>query len=437
MKTASKNPRRIAALSVMKVINNKEQLNAVISFDETQIKAEDRSLYREICYVSIRYYGWIKEALKLLLKKPLPEKDALAYFVLVTGIAQIEYTRIPPHAALNETVETVRKAGFPKYANLTNAIMHNFIRRKDEIVVALENNWSAKYSYPEWLIDKIKSTYGNKTQSILEAGNVHPPMWIRVNTKKCKTDDYLKLLEIKGIQATKSDVQEGAIKIINPVSVDKLPLFKTGAIFVQDIASQKAAHIIPIKTGDTVLDCCCAPGGKTTNILELHSDLKDLVAMDNDKKRLSRVHENLERLKLKANVIFGDACADPKSWSPYEEYDAILLDAPCTATGVIRRHPDIKWIRTEKDIQDINIIQKKIIRNVWNLVKKGGYLLYTTCSILEVENKSVIKEFLNEYKDATLVKIIDDETPDNPGLQMLPGENEGDGFYYALIQKSI
>ena len=193
-----------------------------------------------------------------------------------------------------------------------------------------------------------------------------------------------------------------AIEILNPIPADKIPLFKTGAVFIQDLASQYATNLLPIKNGDTVLDCCAAPGGKTTHILAKYPGIRLLVSLDNDKKRLARIQDNLDRLKLSSKVVFGDACSDPRNWSPVPEYDVILLDAPCSATGVIRRHPDIRWIRTSEEIQNIIAVQRRILRNIWSILKPGGTLLYTTCSIIPEENTLQIRDFLNEYPDAEL-----------------------------------
>ncbi|WP_019000497.1 16S rRNA (cytosine(967)-C(5))-methyltransferase RsmB [Succinimonas amylolytica] len=430
-----KNPRRLASESVFRILSNKEQMTTVINYSEEHTEPENRSLYRELTYTTVRYYGWILGALNILISKPLPDRDILAHYILSVGICQLAYTRIPPHAALNETVETMRKAGYPKYVNLTNAVMRNFIRRQKDITEKLNTSYESRYSFPEWLVSRIKSHYHEKTAVILENSNKHPPMWIRLNPTKCKIEDYKTLLALKGIDFKNSDIIPEAFEIINPLPADKIPLFKTGAVFIQDFASQYAVTLLPVKAGDCVLDCCAAPGGKSTLILEKFPDLKLLVALDNDKKRLSRIQDNLERLRLSCKIVFGDACANPESWSPVPEYDVILLDAPCSATGVIRRHPDIRWIRTEAEIHNIIAIQRKIIRNIWKVLKTGGTLLYTTCSIIPDENSGIIRDFLKEYPDAKLWPVSENESPDNPGLQRLPGDYGGDGFFYARIKK--
>ena len=258
-------------------------------------------------------------------------------------------------------------------------------------------------------------------------------MWLRVNQQHHNVTEYLALLSQEDIPVELVDEKSSAIKLVNAIDVNKLPGFADGWISVQDGAAQQAAILLNTQTDDIVLDCCAAPGGKTCHILELTPDLGQMTAIDIEENRLLRVKENLTRLNLSAKVITADAAS--QEWWDGELYDRILLDAPCSGTGVIRRHPDIKWLRKADDIEKLTVLQQQILNNIWSLLKPGGTLLYATCSILPEENIQQIQQFLSENNNAKLVQITNEKT--DIGWQILPNEQSMDGFYYAKLEKVI
>jgi len=293
------------------------------------------------------------------------------------------------------------------------------------------------YAHPDWMIKLFKSNWGEDAKAILLANNELPPMVLRVNDKFCSVLEYLELLNACDISATALSSSKQGVLLNEPVVVSKLPKFAEGWVSVQDSAAQLAAELLNVQEGDRVLDVCAAPGGKTAHILETQPNLSSLLAIDIDSKRLQRVEENLTRLNLKADVLVADG-TDTASWWDGEQFDRILLDAPCSALGVIRRHPDIKLLRREEDIAQLQQLQKEILQANWALLKPGGTLLYATCSILKQENELQIESFLSNNDDATEVVIDADWGVKRPfGRQILTGDQLMDGFYYACLQKRV
>ena len=294
-----------------------------------------------------------------------------------------------------------------------------------------------KFNHPGWFIKKVQAAYPEQWQDVLLANQEKPPMWLRVNQQHHQVAAYQKLLDEAEIEYQTIDLLSGAIALSQAVDVIKLPGFHEGWASIQDGAAQQAARLLDAQEGDVVLDCCAAPGGKTCHILEFTPNLKSVTAIDIEETRLLRVEENLQRLKLNANVIVGDA-AKPETWWDKQLFDRILLDAPCSATGVIRRHPDIKWLRKADDIEALRVLQQQILKNIWSLLKPGGTLLYATCSILPEENSEQIKDFIANQADAKLISLPEDKG--NIGWQLLPHTNTQnnpsmDGFYYAKLKK--
>ena len=312
-----------------------------------------------------------------------------------------------------------------------NAVLRSFQRAQANDKPNTELPEPIAFNHPSWFIKKVKDAYPEQWQTILIANLARPPMWLRVNQQHNTVEQYKQKLADLDIEISQQDINSGALLLTNPIDVNKLPQFSDGHVSVQDAAAQQAAVILQAQAHEHILDCCAAPGGKTCHMLELESSL-DMTAIDVEEHRLVRVEENLQRLKLDAHLIVGDA-TQPETWWNKKHYDRILLDAPCSATGVIRRHPDIKWLRKADDIEKLSELQQQILKNIWPLLKSGGTLLYATCSILPQENDQQIARFLAENKDATLIKINDS---DNLGWQILPSEQNMDGFYYAKLVKS-
>lgn len=440
-KNSSPNPpkrfniRASIAIIYDKVISNKENLTDLLKKNALKVTVQDNAFIAEILYGLMRHHLRLEFFVNKLLEKPLKKNQALLQRLLCLGVYQLEYTNIPPYAAINETVKASSFLNLEKYKSLINAILREYERQKNSLKPLADRSYETAYSCPQWLILELKQHYGKELPNILTKINTHPPMWIRVNRLKFSTVEYQALLERQEIKTTTLPEVPYALKLMHPIKVEHLPLFKEGSCFVQDAAAQFAAMLLDAQKGDIVLDCCCAPGGKTTHIRELYPYIKDLVAIDSQTGRIKLVYDNLQRMKQQAKVICFDATAPYEKWSPYEKYDRILLDAPCSATGVIRRHPDIKWIRTISDISDICTLQRKILKNMWSILKPGGILVYATCSIIYNENAGHIKEFLAMHQDAELIPITAQESADNPGLQRLPGESDMDGFYYAKLRK--
>lgn len=348
--------------------------------------------------------------------------------------------RIPDHAAVSETVAATGALKNRQMKALVNGVLRNFVRaseskalKKQEILPA-----SIEYNHPSWFIKKVQQGYPNRWQEILEANQQKPPMWLRVNQQHHTSTEYQSLLATAEIDVNTIEPLSHAIELTRPTDVTKLPGFEQGWISVQDAAAQQAARLLNCQRGDVVLDCCAAPGGKTCHILEQHSDIASMTAIDIEASRLVRVEENLTRLGLKAKVIAADA-ANSKTWWDGQKFDRILLDAPCSGTGVIRRHPDIKWLRKASDIDALVALQQQILKETWSLLKPGGTLLYVTCSVLPQENSEQIKHFLQNNTDAELLTIDGNDKAEKEliGWQLLPGEKNMDGFYYAKLLKTI
>jgi 16S rRNA (cytosine967-C5)-methyltransferase len=309
---------------------------------------------------------------------------------------------------------------------LVNAVLRNFLRKQPQLIQNASATEEGRYSYPQWWIDAIKKQYGKDAPGILEAGNLHPPMTLRVN-QRCKTpEQYLEQLNSQNIAA--QIILPGAIWLETPLVVDKLPGFFDGDVSVQDAGAQYAAKLLNAEDGMRVLDACAAPGGKSAHLLETKNI--ELIAVDKDEHRLERVKENLERLKLSATLLCGNA-GEPKTWWDGKPFERILADVPCSASGVVRRHPDIKWLRRPSDIEGFALQQEQILDALWPLLASGGKLLYATCSVFSRENQQVVEGFLSRHADAKQESVTADNLING---QLLPSDRH-DGFFYALLQK--
>ena len=424
--------RQLAAKAITRVTHG-ESLNSVLPPLQEKLAKKDQPLLAELCYGTLRYYHRLDAWLKFLTEKPLKEKEQDIHNLILVGLYQLFFTRIPPHAAIGETVQATRSLGKAWARGLVNGILRNAQRRFEELNDLAERSPVCGFSHPKWLINAIKRAWPADYQAILTANNQPPPMTLRVNEQKIQPSRYLKKLLDACLQGRLSSVAPQAITLSRPTPVEKLPMFATGAVSVQDESAQLAATLIKAKPQDRILDACCAPGGKTCHLLELNPGIT-VDALDADSSRLERVSANLQRLELNANILCGDA-TNVQAWFSGQPYDHILLDAPCSATGVIRRHPDIKHLRKAEDITALAQLQNQILHAIWPLLKPGGTLLYATCSIMPEENHLQIEHFLAETPNAQLLPIEGEWGIDTGfGKQRLPGT--GDGFFYSLMVKT-
>lgn len=400
-------------------------------------QASDRAYLQQLCYGSVRW-GWRLLALaEQLLSKPLKDKDADVHMLLLVGLYQLVYMRTPSHAAINETVQASRKLKKNWAAGLINACLRKFERQRESLLAQLEQDPVSKTAHPQWLIDAIQSAWPRQASAVFDANNTKAPMWIRVNAAWGSVEDYMAELDKADISAHTGSAASGII--IEPATdVMALPGFSEGRVSVQDGAAQWAALWLDCQPGHRVLDACAAPGGKLAHIAELYPQLSALMAIEKEPARINLIESTLARTHTRATVIEADA-AETGSWWDGNGFDRILVDAPCSATGVIRRHPDIRFHRHADDIRQLANTQAKILDALWPCLNKGGKLLYATCSIMPQENDEQIKAFLARHDDARPDFL--DNAPESViatefGQQWLPGMEEMDGFYYACIRKN-
>lgn len=432
-----------AATALESVVSDGRSLDSALAIAEDKIGDKDRPMLRMLVYGSLRHHFRLREQLGMLLERPLKKRDKVVESLLVIGLFQLTDTRVPDHAAVSMTVEAARLLRRPKFAGLINAVLRNF-QRKDIANEAPRNDEST-FNHPAWLIERLREDWPDDWQSIVAANNERAPMWLRVNAARTTVADYLdRLAENATDDAAPGQSIDGApqaIRLASPLPVYELPGFTDGDVSVQDAGAQLAAPWLVHDGGRRVLDACAAPGGKTCHLLELLGPAADLTAIDIEEDRLQRVRENLERQGFDATVIAADA-SDLNSWWDGAPYDRILLDAPCSATGVIRRHPDIKVLRRDSDIAPLAALQRAMLDALWPALAPGGRLLYVTCSVLAAENEKVVSAFLAAHADAREDKVLHDYNiralmcARSAGFQVLPGTQGLDGFYFAALEKN-
>ncbi|MCL9776975.1 16S rRNA (cytosine(967)-C(5))-methyltransferase RsmB [Vibrio methylphosphonaticus] len=424
------NVRAVAANILFQVVDKGQSLSNALPAGQQQVKPRDQALLQEICFGALRILPRLESIASELMEKPLKGKQRVFHHLILVGIYQIGNMRIPAHAAVGETVEATKTLKGPKLRGLINAVLRNYQRNQEQLDEISMSHNAGKYGHPGWLLKLLQTSYPEQWADILEANNTKAPMWLRVNHQHHTRDEYLELLKNEGIDCTVHSQAQDALKLAAPCDVNNLPGFDKGWVSVQDAAAQLSLNYLQPKDGELILDCCAAPGGKTAHILERTTG-SNVVAIDCDETRLKRVHDNLKRLQLKATVVCGDA-RTPQEWWQGEQFDRILLDAPCSATGVIRRHPDIKWLRRAEDIAALAELQREIFDAMWQQLKTGGTMVYATCSITPQENVEQVKAFLARTNNAQLI----DSDINHPGRQILPGEEDMDGFYYAVLKKA-
>lgn len=428
------NIRALAARTLAPVIGCKESLNTALPRSLENCPDNERALLQQICYGTMRSLPRLQCLARQLLKKPFKPQDRDVEALLLCGLYQLLEMRIPAHATLSETVEAADKLKKGWAKGLLNAVLRRVQREQSELEAQLQSEPEFHYNHPQWFISKLQHNWPDHWQQILEQNNQQPPMTLRVNTQQISREDYLEQLLDNALPAQATAYADSAITLQQAVDVNLLPGFSDGAVSVQDEAAQLSAFLLDLQPGQRVLDACAAPGGKLCHILEHQPDLNEAVAIELEQGRAARIYENLERLKLNAQVIVDDASSD--SWFNGNSFDRILVDAPCSATGVIRRNPDIKQLRQSEDIKALADLQIKILQNCWNMLKSGGRLVYATCSIFPQENERVVERFLKLQDNAEHQVIEADWGIERPyGRQLFPQPEGHDGFYYAVLIK--
>ncbi len=428
-------PRTCATLVLQQVLGKQRSLTSVLPDYFPRLDDPGQQAFtQQLCYGVLRWQPQLEVILNSLMDKALRRKDQDLHCLLLLGLFQILHLQTPDHAAVSETVAVTRRLKKPWARSLVNAVLRNLLRRQQETLKSCDDNPAYQSAHPAWLRERIEQAWPEQAPEILAANNRQAPMWLRLNRNRTSVDEYLKQLEQTGLPASLY-APTGAIRLEQATDVTRLPGFSEGLVSVQDAAAQFTAGILAAEQGHRLLDACSAPGGKTAQILETTTRL-DCLALDQDPARLKRVDDTLQRLGLSASTLCADA-ADTDSWWNGQQFDRILLDAPCSGTGVIRRHPDIKILRREDDIQSLSEQQQRLLRSLWPLLKTGGRLVYATCSIMPEENQHQIAAFVHAHADA---RHCPPELPVGQaleyGTQILPGEQAMDGFYYACLEKS-
>ena len=412
--------RLVALEAICSVVLDKRSLSSIVYHQD------DSALTKSLVFGTIRFYHQLNDIVTGLLNHSLEKEDLDIHCLMLLGAYQILYSKVAIHASIYETVNVLNALDKSWAKGLVNAILRQIDR--DQALLKQQIH----YSHPTWMVKKIKQNYPDNFEQIFSQNNIQAPMTIRIHPQYSVNEYHHRLTEF-GTNAKTVNVTPQALVLEKPVSVYDLPDFESGSCYVQDASAQLAAHLLAPASQERILDACSAPGGKTTHLCELAPNAS-VVALDSDLDRLDRVKQNIQRFKLN-NVDIIQGNAQQQDWWDGELFDKILLDAPCSATGVIRRHPDIKLLRKPKDIVNLVKLQAQILDNLWQMLKPGGTLLYATCSILKSENELQISQFIQGRQDAEEVKInLDWGIKTAVGRQQLPS-NEFDGFYYAKIKK--
>ena len=429
-------PRAAAVRILTQVLGQGRSLSSLLPELQEQIaQPADRAFAQQLCFGVLRFLPRLEACASRHLRRPLKTRDRDIRIILLLGLYQLIYLRTPDHAAVSETVALTRSAGKPWARGLVNAVLRGFLREREKTLAEVDRDEAIALAHPRWLFEMLRADWPDEYRAIAEANNRQPPMVLRVNRLRVERNAWLQRARLAGVEGSAAPFTESGVVLRRPWDVAALPGFSEGEVSVQDAAAQLAVDLLDLRPGQRVLDACAAPGGKTAHIAEREPRLAELVAVDVERKRLQRVEENLRRLGLRAHLVEGDA-RDPASWWDGNPFDRILLDAPCSATGVIRRHPDIKVLRRADDIPEVVVKQQQLLESMWSLLNPGGILLYVTCSVLKRENVRQITDFVENHPDARELPITGEwGRVMTVGRQVLPDEHQMDGFYYACLQK--
>lgn len=396
---------------------------------------KEKAWLQEILYGTCRWYFRLEAMINLLLERPLKERDRDIHLLILLGLYELFYMKTGAHAAINETVAVTRLLRKNWASGLVNACLRRAQREREPLDKQVQETPDARFSHPAWLIDRLRQQYPDDWQSIAEANNQRPPLHVRANRLRNNREHYLARLREAGLAAEPLAHCSDGIALAEAVPVQRLPGFNRGWVSVQDGAAQLAATLLDLQPDQRVLDACAAPGGKACHILECEPGLHQLIMVENSPSRAQRINQNLARLGLSAELYIADAL-EPAHWWDGQPFQRVLLDAPCSATGVIRRHPDIKLHRTPDQVESAVRLQGKLLDSLWPLLESGGKLLYATCSVLAEENENQVAGFLERHDDATEILLdLPWAQQCTRGCQILPGTSGLDGFYYACIQK--
>ena len=435
-KATRANPRIVAAKVLTRVLKEHQLLDICLNDALPRITdPRERSLAQELCYGVLRWLPRLQGELSQLLDRPVRRRDLDVNVLLLLGLYQLSHTRIPDHAAVTETVAATRVLGKPWASALVNATLRRYQLNRSTVLSAIQSHEETRFAHAGWLIQAIREAWPKDWQSVLNQNNERPPMTLRVNARTCTRESYLEKLAAAGMPGTAAPHSSHGVTLNHPVAVDRLPGFDKGLVSVQDAAAQIAAGLLEAGEGHRVLDACAAPGGKSAHILETLPGIAELVAIEREVPRTDLLRRTLSRLGLSATLITADA-RDTTTWWNGRAFDRILIDAPCSATGVIRRHPDIKLRRKKEDVDRLAEVQAELLQTLWTVLAPGGRLVYATCSILVAENQFQIDRFLHQHSDARELPILAPWGKTvRHGRQILPGMDSMDGFYYAVLQK--
>lgn len=433
------NTRLVALKICLTVIEDGRSLSQTLPEGLAQFSdRRERSFTQNLVLGTLRWQERLAAIRAHLLNKPMKAKDEDVNQLILLGLYQILYMDTPEHAAVSETVGVTKSLKKPWAKGLINGLLRRFLREKETICQEVDLKPAYRYSHPQWMVRVLRKAYPEQWENILEANNQQAALTLRVNTHYQSRQTLLEALHAAEVEAEVHPQAPQGIVLQKSVDISQLPSYDEGGFSVQDPAAQQAANLLKPQSGERILDACAAPGGKTTHLLELSSNQAQVFALEKEPERLERLAENLHRLDLQADYEAGDA-SEPDSWWDGQRFDKILLDAPCSATGIIRRHPDIKWHRTEDDIEQLVATQKAILKALWPLLKPGGQMLYATCSVLPQENTLQMQHFLEDESSAREIPIESEwgmRFDSTPGTQILPGEYGMDGFFYCLLQKT-
>ncbi|MEL7312076.1 MAG: 16S rRNA (cytosine(967)-C(5))-methyltransferase RsmB [Pseudomonadota bacterium] len=436
---AQANPRAAAARAIIDIIDLGRSMDSALPAVRERAGGQ-YSLTASLVYGVLRHRRLLEHWLSQLLNKPLAKRDRLVHALLLAGLFERWQLATPPHAAVSHSVDALRVLKRPGLKGLTNAVLRRFGREAEDMTGQIDVLPPAvRHSHPDWLAAQLAADWNDRASEVLCANNSRAPMWLRVNRMRTTRQAYLDRLSTEGFDCEPvPEIAAHAVRLRSPVAVADLPGFSEGSVSIQDLAPQLAAPLLEAKPGMRVLDACAAPGGKTAHLQELADNGLDLLALDQDPTRLARVGETLDRLELSAVLVEGDA-AQPEEWWDGRPFDRILIDAPCTATGVIRRHPDIKSLRRPSDVVQLVDTQRRILAALWPLLAPGGCLVYATCSILKAENAMQMTDFCREFApELQFDKLLNDNIKGvmpKPagGVQLLPGTQGADGFYLSRL----